>query len=69
MARPNKSRLPFEAPIVEMEARLAELEARYADARAGQDQGVADIAEQQVEIQQMAAWLKQHPVASQSSGK
>ena len=27
------------------------------------------IAEQQVEIQQMAAWLKQHPVASQSSGK
>ena len=48
MARPNKSRLPFEAPIVEMEARLAELEARYADARAGQEpgQGVAAIAEQ-----------------------
>ena len=27
------------------------------------------IAEQQVEIQQMQAWLKQHPVAKQSSAK
>ncbi|MBO3269159.1 DUF305 domain-containing protein [Hymenobacter defluvii] len=27
------------------------------------------IAEQQVEIQQMAAWLKQHPVGTQNPGK
>jgi acetyl-CoA carboxylase carboxyl transferase subunit alpha len=42
----NKYRLPFEAPIVEMESRLAELEARYATARAGHDPGVTDMAEQ-----------------------
>jgi acetyl-CoA carboxylase carboxyl transferase subunit alpha len=43
---PNKSRLPFEAPILEMEARLAEMEARSADARAGREAGANDIAEQ-----------------------
>jgi acetyl-CoA carboxylase carboxyl transferase subunit alpha len=39
-------RLPFEAPIQEMEARLAELEARYATARAGQEAATPEIAEQ-----------------------
>src|SRR5438270_8840373 len=46
MAIPTKYRLPFEAPIIEMEARLAELEARYATARAGQEVGAPGIAEQ-----------------------
>ncbi|GIW86301.1 MAG: acetyl-coenzyme A carboxylase carboxyl transferase subunit alpha [Isosphaeraceae bacterium] len=41
-----KFRLPFEAPIQEMEARLAELEARYATARADLDAGTPEIAEQ-----------------------
>jgi acetyl-CoA carboxylase carboxyl transferase subunit alpha len=43
---PKKYRLPFEAPIAEMEARLAELEARYATARTAQEPGSAAIAEQ-----------------------
>jgi acetyl-CoA carboxylase carboxyl transferase subunit alpha len=43
---PPKYRLPFEEPIVRMEARLSELEARHATARAGQEAGAADIAEQ-----------------------
>jgi acetyl-CoA carboxylase carboxyl transferase subunit alpha len=43
---PNKYRLPFEAPIVEVEARLAELEARYATARTGHEPGEAEIAAQ-----------------------
>ncbi len=46
MSTPNKFRLPFEAPILEMEARLADLEARNATARAGNEAGLADIAEQ-----------------------
>ena len=46
MASPGKSRLPFEAPIVEMEARLAELEARLADARAAGEPGAAPLGEQ-----------------------
>ncbi len=46
MAVVPKFRLPFEAPIQEMEARLTELEARYATARAGQESGSAEIAEQ-----------------------
>ena len=33
MASPNEYRLPFEAPIYEMEARLAEMEASYAKNR------------------------------------
>jgi acetyl-CoA carboxylase carboxyl transferase subunit alpha len=41
-----KFRLPFEAPIQEMEARLAELEARYASARADLDSGTPEIADQ-----------------------
>ncbi len=46
MSSPNKYRLPFEAPILEMEARLADLENRYADARAGRGaEAAADIAE------------------------
>jgi acetyl-CoA carboxylase carboxyl transferase subunit alpha len=46
MSSGSEFRLPFEAPILEMEARLVELEARYADARTGQDPGLADAAEQ-----------------------
>ncbi|MBX6314235.1 MAG: acetyl-CoA carboxylase carboxyltransferase subunit alpha [Isosphaeraceae bacterium] len=45
MSSPNKSRLPFEAPILEMEARLAELEARYATAKAEQGPAAAGFAE------------------------
>lgn len=43
---PKSFRLPFEAPIAEMEARLAELEARYATARAEHEPAAANIAEQ-----------------------
>jgi acetyl-CoA carboxylase carboxyl transferase subunit alpha len=43
MPGPNEFRLPFEAPIYEMEARLAELEAGYAKNRAaGETAGVAE---------------------------
>ena len=35
MPSPSEHRLPFEAPIYEMEARLAEMEAQYAKNRAG----------------------------------
>jgi acetyl-CoA carboxylase carboxyl transferase subunit alpha len=40
----NEPRLPFEAPIYEMEARLAEMEGQYAKNRAGSD--ATQIAEQ-----------------------
>ena len=46
MAKPPNYRLPFEAPIAEMESRLAEMEERYASARAGQETGANQIAEQ-----------------------
>ncbi len=45
MASSVRYRLPFEAPILEMEAKLAELDARYADARAGHDPRAGEIAD------------------------
>lgn len=43
MPSPNEYRLPFEAPIYEMEARLAEMEANYAKNRgAGDSSGIAE---------------------------
>ncbi|MDB5350944.1 MAG: acetyl-CoA carboxylase, carboxyl transferase, alpha subunit [Planctomycetota bacterium] len=46
MASPNPNRLPFEAPILEMEAGLAELESRYSNASAGQSPDAAALFEQ-----------------------
>jgi acetyl-CoA carboxylase carboxyl transferase subunit alpha len=46
MPSPSKYRLPFEAPIYELEARLAELEAQQATARAGQETAASAIADQ-----------------------
>ena len=46
MASPNRYRLPFEAPIHEMEARLAEPSSRHADARAGHAPEAAALSEQ-----------------------
>lgn len=45
---PNRYRLPFENQqrLPELESHLEELEARYASAKAGQEPGVAEIAEQ-----------------------
>jgi len=43
MAGPSEYRLPFEAPIYEMESRLAEMEVNYSKTRAGGDStGVAE---------------------------
>jgi acetyl-CoA carboxylase carboxyl transferase subunit alpha len=55
MTAPAKYRLPFEAPIQEMEARLADLEARYATARTGQDAGATEI---QAQIRRMRRELQ-----------
>lgn len=46
MSSPNKYRLPFETPILEMEARLADLEARAASAR---DRGSIEASEELTE--------------------
>ena len=46
MSRPNKYRLPFEAPILEMEAGLADLEARYAKARSGHTPDASTLSDQ-----------------------
>lgn len=56
MANPNEFRLPFEAPIYEMEARLAEMEANYAKNRTGVDSTV--IAEQIRRLRRELANLK-----------
>lgn len=48
MPSPNKYRLPFEAPILEMEARLADLEARAAEARADRGAEAGDELAEQV---------------------
>jgi acetyl-CoA carboxylase carboxyl transferase subunit alpha len=43
MPSPSEHRLPFEAPIYEMEARLAEMEASYAKSRTGgEPSGIAE---------------------------
>ncbi len=42
----NEYRLPFEAPIFEMEARLIELEARHAHTHKGQDLPASELTEQ-----------------------
>ena len=46
MATPIRYRLPFEAPIQEMEARLAVLDARYAEVRAARTTDAAALGEQ-----------------------
>ena len=46
MANPIRFRLPFEAPIQEMEARLAVLDARYAEVRAARTADAAILGEQ-----------------------
>jgi acetyl-CoA carboxylase carboxyl transferase subunit alpha len=46
MPGPTKYRLPFEAPILEVEARLGDLEARYADAQKVSEAEAAHFAEQ-----------------------
>src|SRR4051794_26947219 len=56
MASPSEHRLPFEAPIYEMEARLAEMEATYSKNRAGVDSTA--IAEQIRLLRRSLASLK-----------
>lgn len=56
MASPNEYRLPFEAPIYEMEARLAEMEANYAKNRGADDSSA--IAEQIRRVRRELANLK-----------
>ena len=46
MASPNRFRLPFEAPILEMESGLALLEARHANARADKSPEIAALLDQ-----------------------
>lgn len=56
MQSPSEPRLPFEAPIYEMEARLAEMEAQYARNRAGVD--AAAVAEQILRLRRELVGLK-----------
>jgi acetyl-CoA carboxylase carboxyl transferase subunit alpha len=56
MASPSEYRLPFEAPIYEMEARLSEMEASYAKNRAGGES--SGIAEQVRRLRRELAGLK-----------
>ncbi|MDR3634559.1 MAG: acetyl-CoA carboxylase carboxyltransferase subunit alpha [Isosphaeraceae bacterium] len=56
MSSPNEHRLPFEAPIYEMEARLSEMEANYAKNRGASDSSV--IAEQVRRLRRELANLK-----------
>jgi acetyl-CoA carboxylase carboxyl transferase subunit alpha len=56
MPSPSEYRLPFEAPIYEMEARLAEMEASYAKNRAGGES--SGIAEQVRRLRRELAALK-----------
>ena len=53
---PNEPRLPFEAPIYEMEARLAEMEAQYSRNKAGVD--AAAVAEQILRLRRELVGLK-----------
>jgi acetyl-CoA carboxylase carboxyl transferase subunit alpha len=56
MPSPSEYRLPFEAPIYEMEARLSEMEASYAKNRAGGES--SGIAEQVRRLRRELAALK-----------
>jgi acetyl-CoA carboxylase carboxyl transferase subunit alpha len=56
MQSPNEFRLPFEAPIYEMEARLADLEAQYAKNKSVAD--AAAVAEQVRRLRRELAGLK-----------
>ena len=56
MQSSNEPRLPFEAPIYEMESRLAEMEAQYAKNRSVTD--VAAVAEQIRRLRRELAGLK-----------
>ena len=58
MASPSEDRLPFEAPIYEMEVRLAELEALYARTRAGEEAPKTEAAEQIRGLRRELASLK-----------
>jgi acetyl-CoA carboxylase carboxyl transferase subunit alpha len=56
MQSPSEHRLPFEAPIYEMEARLADLESQYAKNKVGAESGA--IAEQVRRLRRELANLK-----------
>jgi acetyl-CoA carboxylase carboxyl transferase subunit alpha len=64
MASPTEPRLPFEAPIYEMEARLTELEANYAKNRAGGESTSTGIAEQVRRLRRELAALKRSVYAN-----
>src|SRR4051812_23246140 len=57
-------RLPFEAPIYEMEARLAEMETLLAKSRAGVDASATELAEQVRRIRRELAGLKRSVFAN-----
>src|SRR5579883_3232331 len=58
MPSASETRLPFEAPIYEMEARLAEMEALYAKNRSGPEPSNANAAEQIRRLRRELAGLK-----------
>ena len=58
MPAPNEYRLPFEAPIYEMEARLAEMEALHAKNRGGRRRRRRRLAEQIRRLRRELAGLK-----------
>jgi acetyl-CoA carboxylase carboxyl transferase subunit alpha len=66
MQSPSENRLPFEAPIYEMELRLADMEARYAKHKSGADS--ASIAEQIRRLRRELAGLKRTIYANLEPG-
>jgi acetyl-CoA carboxylase carboxyl transferase subunit alpha len=58
MPSPSEPRLPFDAPIYEMEARLAEMEALYARNRSGAESSFSQVAEQVRHLRRELAALK-----------
>ena len=64
MSSPGEYRLPFEAPIYEMEARLGELESLHTKARSGTDSPPPQLAEQIRVIRRELAALKRETYAN-----
>ena len=64
MSSPGEYRLPFEAPIYEMEARLNELESLHTKARTGSDSPPPQLAEQIRTIRRELAALKREIYAN-----